>query len=151
MKLICARCGSEEPLQTRKWRCECGRPYLLEGVPAFRRAAIRPNERSLWRYRGLLPPFEGDPVTMGEGGTPLLIEEWDGLRLGFKLEFMSPSGSFKDRGASLLVSFLRSCGIDDVLDDSSGNAGAGGCTCASLRRHTHLRQSSSRFRAMEQR
>lgn len=124
MKLICARCGSEEPLQTQKWRCDCGRPYMLEGVPAFRREAIRSNEQSLWRYRDLLPPFEGDPVTMGEGGTPLLIEEWDGLRLGFKLEFISPSGSFKDRGASLLVSFLRSCGIDDVLDDSSGNAGA---------------------------
>jgi threonine synthase len=61
---------------------------------------------------------------MGEGGTPLLLEEWDGLRLGFKLEFMSPSGSFKDRGTAVLVSFLRSWGVRDVVDDSSGNAGA---------------------------
>jgi threonine synthase len=61
---------------------------------------------------------------MGEGGTPLLLEEWEGLRLGFKLEFMSPTGSFKDRGTAVLVSFLRSWGVREVVDDSSGNAGA---------------------------
>ena len=124
MRLVCARCGLMETLQTRKWRCDCGRPFLIEGVPEFRREAIRTDKRGLWRFRDLLPPLAGSPVTMGEGGTPLLIHEWDGLRLGFKLEFMSPTGSFKDRGASVLVSFLRSWGTDDVLDDSSGNAGA---------------------------
>jgi threonine synthase len=61
---------------------------------------------------------------MGEGGTPLLLEEWEGLRLGFKLEFLSPTASFKDRGTAVLVSFLRSWGVREVVDDSSGNAGA---------------------------
>ena len=124
MQLVCARCGSTEALPTRKWRCDCGRPFLIDGAPEFRREGIRQDSVGLWRYSDLLPPLQGDPVTMGEGQTPLLMEEWDGLRLGFKLEFMSPTGSFKDRGASVLVSFLRSWGIDDVLDDSSGNAGA---------------------------
>jgi len=42
----------------------------------------------------------------------------------FKLEFMMPTGSFKDRGMTVMVSYLKSRGIDHVLEDSSGNAGA---------------------------
>jgi threonine synthase len=124
MNLYCPICGSREPLQTKRWRCACGEPFLLEGVPPFRRDAVRPGERGLWRYRDLLPALDAEPVTMGEGGTPLLLEEWAGLRVGFKLEFISPTGSFKDRGTAVLVSFLRSWGVGEVVDDSSGNAGA---------------------------
>jgi threonine synthase len=135
MNLYCPTCGSREPLQTKRWRCACGEPFLLEGVPPFRRDAVRPGERGLWRYRDLLPALDAEPVTspergrdtvvtMGEGGTPLLLEEWAGLRVGFKLEFISPTGSFKDRGTAVLVSFLRSWGVGEVVDDSSGNAGA---------------------------
>ena len=124
MNFYCAYCGHVEALPTRRWRCICGHPFLITGSPKFRREAIRQHEQGLWRYRDLLPPLEVEPVTLGEGETPLLYEEWDGLRLGVKLEFMSPTGSFKDRGVSVLVSFLRSWGIHDVVDDSSGNAGA---------------------------
>ena len=124
MDFFCGRCGRTEALQTRKWRCDCGRPFFIEGIPDFRRDAIHGDTQGLWRYRQLLPPLKGDPVTMGEGGTPLLFERWDDLRVGLKLEFMSTTGSFKDRGFSVLTSFLRSQGICDVLDDSSGNAGA---------------------------
>jgi threonine synthase len=61
---------------------------------------------------------------MGEGWTPLLVDSWEGQRVGFKLEGLSPTGSFKDRGASVLVSFLRGLGVREVVEDSSGNAGA---------------------------
>ncbi len=124
MNLRCPVCGCTEPLPTKRWRCVCGRPFLLTGLPPFRRDAIRPVERGLWRYRELLPALDGEPVTLGEGGTPLLLEEWEGLRLGLKLEFLSPTASFKDRGTAVLVSFLRSWGVREVVDDSSGNAGA---------------------------
>ena len=42
----------------------------------------------------------------------------------FKLDFMMPTGSFKDRGMTVMVSYLKSRGVDRVLEDSSGNAGA---------------------------
>jgi threonine synthase len=124
MNLSCPACGCTEPLQTNRWRCACGQPFLLEGMPPVRRDAVRPAERGLWRYRDLLPTLDGEPVTLGEGGTPMLLEEWEGLRLGFKLEFLSPTASFKDRGTAVLVSFLRSWGVREIVDDSSGNAGA---------------------------
>ena len=61
---------------------------------------------------------------MGEGCTPLVNKEIDGLECDFKLEWFSPTGSFKDRGASVLMSFLRQQGITKVVEDSSGNGGA---------------------------
>jgi threonine synthase len=61
---------------------------------------------------------------LGEGFTPLLPIEDVGHRLWVKLEFLAPTGSFKDRGTSVLINALRSQGISRVSEDSSGNAGA---------------------------
>ena len=80
--------------------------------------------RSAWRYAPALAVAAPDAVSLGEGGTPLLTRDWGGVRVRFKLEFMMPTGSFKDRGMTVLVSYLKSCGISEVLEDSSGNAGA---------------------------
>jgi threonine synthase len=65
-----------------------------------------------------------EPVTLGEGNTPLLALEWQGHPVLFKMESMCPTGSFKDRGASALVTALRGVGVRRVVEDSSGNAGA---------------------------
>ncbi|MEN3354575.1 MAG: threonine synthase, partial [Betaproteobacteria bacterium] len=59
-----------------------------------------------------------------EGWTPLITREWQGCNTHFKLEFTMPTGSFKDRGMTVMVSYLKSHGIEHVLEDSSGNAGA---------------------------
>jgi threonine synthase len=86
---------------------------------------IDAENHTLWRYRKLMPISPSwEPVTLGEGGTPLLPIELDGLALHLKLEFVAPSGSFKDRGAAVMVTALRGLGIDRVVEDSSGNAGA---------------------------
>ena len=61
---------------------------------------------------------------MGEGLTPLIERGWRGGRAHFKLEWFAPTGSFKDRGAAVMISTLRRQGIDRVLEDSSGNGGA---------------------------
>jgi threonine synthase len=64
------------------------------------------------------------PVSLGEGNTPLISAKMFDRTVNFKCEFANPSGSFKDRGTATLISFLCSRGISEVIEDSSGNAGA---------------------------
>jgi threonine synthase len=83
--------------------------------------ALAGRPASLWRYREQLPA--GEPVvTLGEGMTPLVAARAGGL--WFKVEGANPTGSFKDRGAAVLLTALASAGAREVVEDSSGNAGA---------------------------
>ena len=82
-------------------------------------------------YRPYLPVSARTPViTLLEGNTPLIHSPALSQRVGrrcrvyLKYEGSNPTGSFKDRGMTVMVSYLKSCGIDHVLEDSSGNAGA---------------------------
>jgi threonine synthase len=85
---------------------------------------------SLWRYRELLPiDNEQYVVSMGEGLTPLRKAFRYAASIGLsdlilKLDYLNPTGSFKDRGTSVSVSKIRELEVTAVLDDSSGNAGA---------------------------
>ena len=68
-------------------------------------------------------------ITLGEGGTPqielpALAAELGVKRLWAKLEFLAPTGSFKDRGSAVLISMAKESGVTDFIEDSSGNAGA---------------------------
>ena len=72
----------------------------------------------LWRYRTDLA-VRGDPVTLGEGATPIIAYQ----RYRLKLEGISPTGSFKDRGAATAITAARAAGASTVIEDSSGNAG----------------------------
>jgi threonine synthase len=74
--------------------------------------------RGLWRYRADLA-IRGDPVTLGEGATPMVPYE----KYLLKLEGISPTGSFKDRGAATAITAARAAGARTVIEDSSGNAG----------------------------
>ncbi len=74
--------------------------------------------RGLWRYRADLA-IRGDPVTLGEGATPIVSYE----KYMLKLEGISPTGSFKDRGAATAITAARAAGAQTVVEDSSGNAG----------------------------
>lgn len=67
--------------------------------------------------------------SLGEGDTPLVLMEKTGDSLGLntlwgKLEFMAPTGSFKDRGSAVLTTMGRDLGVTEFIEDSSGNAGA---------------------------
>ncbi len=122
---LCATCGQTYPLDSRDWRCACGGLFDLQSWPDFDAASIDTTQEGLWRYRNLLPLDPAwAPVTLGEGNTPLVPVDWDGLSLQFKLESLAPTGSFKDRGAAVLVTALRGLGVERVVEDSSGNAGA---------------------------
>jgi threonine synthase len=63
-------------------------------------------------------------LSMGEGFTPLEEMEFAGHRVFLKIDYLFPTGSYKDRGATVLISKLRELGIRKVIEDSSGNAGS---------------------------
>jgi len=124
-KLRCVNCEHITPDDRWLWRCpQCGGPLLLTGLPAFDPAAIVTDDSSLWRYRAMLPDVNGKAVSLGEGWTPLVKVSLTGRDLLCKLEYFSPTGSYKDRGVAVMVAALKSRGMREVVDDSSGNAGA---------------------------
>ncbi len=90
--------------------------------------ATRPS--TMWRFREILPLREHEsPVTLGEGGTPLLelngaFTGLGGLRVLVKDEGQNPTGSFKDRGLSAAVTRASLDGVDSFVIPSAGNAGA---------------------------
>jgi threonine synthase len=116
--------GATYPFDVARWRADSGHYLNLGPSPRLARGDIDRSRYSVWRYhKALLVPPAG-AVTLGEGWTPLIDGPWDGVPVKFKLEFMMPTGSFKDRGMTVMVSYLKGRGIGHVLEDSSGNAGA---------------------------
>lgn len=97
----------------------------LQDVSTLRRGAF--DTAGVWRYAAAIPVPEsvGRALSLGEGGTPLVSAgagELAGVHV--KLEFVSPTGSFKDRGAVVLVTRAVQCGAGELIADSSGNAGS---------------------------
>ncbi|MGI9388198.1 MAG: threonine synthase [Methyloligellaceae bacterium] len=116
--------GQTYPLKEPRRQASNGNPLTISDLPGITRAEIDAPNRSIWRYAKSLPIPIQCPISLGEGCTPLIGSEIDGRQFHFKLEWFSPTGSFKDRGASVLMSFLKQQGISKVVEDSSGNAGA---------------------------
>ena len=124
MQYIDSMTGATYPLGEPRWRGESGGHVNLGDAPGLARREIDASVNSLWRYRKALLVDAASAVTLGEGWTPLVAGEWAGVPVAFKLEFVMPTGSFKDRGMTVMVSYLKSRGVTEVLEDSSGNAGA---------------------------
>ncbi len=125
--LFCEACSVSYPESDKKWRCDCGAPLQLTGwdMPF----APDASRQGLWRYASSLPIERPDEVvSFGEGSTPLVHRSWQAggkhIQAHFKLDYLCPSGSYKDRGMALLMNRLRELGITEVIEDSSGNAGA---------------------------
>jgi threonine synthase len=113
------------------WRCRtCGGLLRIEWTSAPARERVDLNRWGVWRYRPLLPDLRSSSIiTHGEGATPLVwLDRWATAhrldRVGVKLEYISPTGSFKDRGTTILVSRAVDLGLEQIVEDSSGNAGA---------------------------
>jgi threonine synthase len=111
-----------------------GRPlWVRYDLEAIRRAVtpkmIAAREPTLWRYRELLPlPVESQPVTLGEGMSPLLHAPRLGHSLGLcdlwiKDESQLPTGSFKSRGLCMAVSMATHFGLRRLAVPTAGNAG----------------------------
>ncbi|WP_380680954.1 threonine synthase [Salinigranum sp. GCM10025319] len=125
--LSCPSCGSTF---ADRWRCSCGAPLKFAERPLPDGPTPDPAEldrdRGLWTFDDFLPVSR--EVTLGEGWTPLVsTHAWNAT---FKLEYVFPTGSFKDRGAATTLSRAVELGVDTVVEDSSGNAGAAIATYA---------------------
>lgn len=131
--LECPRCSRRSGAGSLHNLCPCGSPLLARyDLDAVRRAVSPPDiagrEANLWRYRELLP-VTGEPVTMGEGCTPILPARRYGARIGVprllvKDDGLLPTGSFKARGAAVGVTMARELGARHVAMPTNGNAGA---------------------------
>ncbi|HEU4657115.1 MAG TPA: pyridoxal-phosphate dependent enzyme, partial [Capillimicrobium sp.] len=119
--LACHRCDWQGALALRQAcpACEATLRVVHDGAPPTWAA----GERGVWRYRARLPIAEGvAPVTLGEGGTPLLeLGAIDGVRALAKVEAVNPTLSFKDRPVSVAATAARELGAAGLLCASTGN------------------------------
>jgi len=125
MRVICHECGTLTEFDANKYRCACGGPWEPLESDEFDPEKIEQSKSTLWRYKKIFDLIEvNQPITLGAGWTPLVEAEFDGAQTWFKLEYVSPTGSFKDRGTEVEMNYLSAAGIGHVVEDSSGNAGA---------------------------
>ena len=113
--------------------CSCGAPLLarydLERARSWRRETLTGREPNMWRYREMLPLFDGEaPVTLGEGFTPLFHARALGGTIGLdrlyiKDESLNPTNSFKARGQSAAITRAKYLGAKTVALPTAGNAG----------------------------
>lgn len=121
----CPRCGATAAFGAETWRCSvCAGPLAWDGPTRFNRSLMAADVPSLWRYGAVLPVRAGEAVSLGETITPLVAASVDGVTVRFKLDFLLPTGSYKDRGAAVLLAVLRALGVRHAVEDSSGNAAA---------------------------
>lgn len=122
-RIACLSCGMEYPKNANPFRCECGGIYDFTVFPKF--TARDRSVPGLWGYQASLGTNPGiSPISLGEGSTPLIPVECGGKALWLKMESQNATGSYKDRGSTVLVSHLKDRGVDYAIEDSSGNAGA---------------------------
>src|SRR5437867_1633364 len=130
--LECSACGLQHDWTRLQNLClTCGKPLfamvdLAAASQTLKRETLPGREKSLWRYREVLPlPGDVEPVSLGEGGTPLVRAEKFGndIDLWIKDESINPTQSFKARGMSVAVSMAKHLGATKVAVPSAGNAG----------------------------
>jgi threonine synthase len=131
MELECSECGKKYEAAVEQHLCTCGKPLLVRydlknAAATLTLSNLSKRPRTLWRYREVLPP--GDPVTLGEGMTPLLHAARLGASMGLRYlyvkdEGLNPTGSFKARGMTAAVTRAKQLGAKVLAAPTAGNAG----------------------------
>ena len=129
----CVNCSQTLETSSLDASCEaCGSAVIIAGGerPSVDREGLERLPPGVWRYRALLPKTVArDVVSLGEGGTPLLRSSRLGSELGFghlliKDESRNPTGSFMDRGSTVLASLAKERGVKTCTCVTTGNLGA---------------------------
>jgi threonine synthase len=159
--LECTSCGLRHDSSRLQNLCTaCHKPlfavYDLDASGhSLKREALATREKSLWRYRELLPlPDDVEPVSLGEGGTPLLHAQRfaDEIDLWVKDESLNPTQSFKARGMTVAVSMAKYLGATTLAVPSAGNAGgalAAYAARAGLEAHVFMPRDTPRANIIE--
>ena len=147
-EIACTNCQRKYPEQGLPYRCPvCGGIYDYSTRWEYDPRLMDNQQPGIWRYRaGFGLDANAEPVSLGEGSTPLLWAEVFGRQIAFKCEYQNPTGSFKDRGSAVLAGWLKVRGISEVVEDSSGNAGASlaaYCQRAGIRARIHIPASAA--------
>ena len=131
---VCVNCSKRVETDALDAKCtSCNSAVLLESgakQQTLSRSKFEALPPSVWRYRALLPSIaDYNIVTLGEGATPLLQAKRLGSELGLdelliKDETRNPTGSFMDRGSTVLVSLAKEQGVKRVSCTTTGNLGA---------------------------
>jgi threonine synthase len=123
--VYCTQCGKPYPASGTPFQCTCGGIFDFREFPRYSVQDVHKNAPGLWRYFNLLGLQEPvNPVSLGEGNTALVPISESAEDVFVKLEYQNPTGSYKDRGTAVLLTFLKSRNVDYAVEDSSGNAGA---------------------------
>ncbi len=130
--LVCSECATERGAEGLPTVCACGRPWLVRYrgrvIGRTPGEGLR-NRRDMWRFAPFLPVEKGeDPISLGEGGTPLLAVRRLGAHLGapdlyLKDEATNPTGSFTARGVTAAVTRAAAAGAPGFTLPTAGNAG----------------------------
>ena len=139
--LECSRCHAACDAGRPASVCRCGgillaRYRLEEAARTMSREAIASRPPTLWRYAEVLPG-SAEPVSLGEGMTPLLPLRFLAPTLGvatvfLKDEALNPTGSFKARGMATAVTMARALGVRRIALPSAGNAGSAAAAYGAL-------------------
>src|SRR5258708_20512528 len=131
LELECRTCGKKFDGGVEQHVCIWGKPLfahydLKRAAETLNLKSLSSRPRTLWRYAEVL--LEGEPVTLGEGMTPLLAASRLGasmglLRLYVKDEGLNPTGSFKARGMTAAVTRAKQLGARTLAAPTAGNAG----------------------------
>src|SRR5712671_6242265 len=163
-RLECSACGREHEWSQLQNLCgSCNKPLfaivdLAAASRTMTRETLLAREKSLWRYREVLPlPMDVEPVSLGEGGTPLLSAKKFGEPMGLtnlwmKDEAQNPTQRFKARGMATAVSMAKYLGATKLAVPSAGNAGgalAAYAARAGLEAHVFMPRDTPRANVIE--
>src|SRR6516162_1617882 len=162
-RLECSACGLEHEWSRLQNLCRsCNKPLfaivdLAAASYTMTRETLLTRDKSLWRYREVLPlPGQVEPISLGEGGAPLLHASracgTDDVDLWIKDESLNPTQSFKARGISVAVSMAKYLGATKLAVPSAGNAGgalAAYAARAGLEAHVFMPRDTPRANIVE--
>lgn len=125
MEFVCTDCSKIYSENELTWKCDCGGAVNCNNSVSFTKRDIKVERMNMWRYDKAYPiKYDELTATYNEGFSPLVKYPSESYKLRIKMESQLPTGSFKDRGTVMVMNFLKNKGVEKIVEDSSGNAGA---------------------------